>query len=162
MRPDTVIAALAGTYLIQNSTTLINGTRAVDNFVWGTTLHGIISYTASGYVSALLTTGDARFMPQNLTFPYKDDQPDSEWALVGKHTLAYVGPVRIENTTTNSSRESGTVVHGPLMVCDIPSYVGVELRREYTLVKRREGTWLRLVTINTATTYSELWFQKLD
>ncbi|KAK3682211.1 hypothetical protein B0T22DRAFT_484291 [Podospora appendiculata] len=161
MRPDSIISSLAGTYLILNTTILNNGTPATDNFVWGTSLHGMISYSASGYVSALLTTNDARFLPRNLTFPYQEGQPDSEWALVGKHTLAYAGPFSIDPSRP-ATIDSGTLVHGPLMVCDVPSYVGISLHRDYTMVRRREGVWLRLVTVNTATTYSEIWFQRLD
>lgn len=72
----------------------------------------------------------------DLTYPSKPNQSDAEWALVGKHTLAYAGGLSVKE---GSTCENGTLYHGPLTVANVPSWVGTSQERNYTVFRADEG-----------------------
>ncbi|KAI1100249.1 hypothetical protein F4804DRAFT_319446 [Jackrogersella minutella] len=57
--------------------------------------------------------------------------PDEEWALIGKHTLVYVGPWCVSETTEHV--EAGQITHGPTSIAWLPTWVGKVLVKNYTL-----------------------------
>lgn len=83
---------------------------------------------------------------------------EEEWALIGKHTLAYAGPYYVSVTT--SEVETGQITHGPAQVAWLPSWVGKEIRKNYTLLDERAT--LRLVArTNDDVLVAEMYFRKL-
>ncbi|PVI00024.1 hypothetical protein DM02DRAFT_655792 [Periconia macrospinosa] len=135
--PPAIAGVLAGVWVLLNNTpTDLNGVpQETRPFV------GLITYLPSGYMSANLASTESDKRPRNLTYPAKDGQPDSDWALVGKNTLAYAGNCSVEpwSTTTN-----GTLIHGPLLVADVPSWEGTNQTRNYEVTKEGNKTVLRL------------------
>lgn len=93
-----------------------------------------MQYSASGFVSATLNSMDAADRPATLTFPFEDTDPDSAWALIGEHTLAYAGPFHISDAVP-ATNESGQVIHGPLISSTIPSFVGGNQVRNYSFAE---------------------------
>lgn len=111
-------------------------------------------------MSATIAATEPGFRPENLTFPFQASQLDEDWALVGKHTLAYAGPFTFMEGSTNSS---GTVVHGPLTVGNVPSWVGSNQSRNYTVFAGQdEALLLNIFSARTDGTVGELWWQKLE
>lgn len=101
--------------------------------MWGTGAIGLITYTADGYMAATLATSDPDLLPKNVTSPPQTGQTDQDWALVGRHTLSYAGHWSI-NETFPSDKNSGQILHGPLTVANIPSWIGVIQRRNYVII----------------------------
>ena len=141
MRTD-VINFLAGTYLLLNTSSTLNGVPIEDE-AYGANPVGIITYSRSGFMSATLASTDPEDRPANLTFPPQAGQSDESWAIVAKHTLAYAGPFevsdRIPATTT-----SGQIFHGPLTVANVPSWIGARQERNYTF--HDDGNLLKIVS----------------
>lgn len=65
-------------------------------------------------MSATLTATEPEFRP-NVTFPYLEGQTDEQWAAVGRHSIGYAGPLRL-NTLLPATVITGQVFHGPLTV----------------------------------------------
>lgn len=110
-------------------------------------------------MSATIAATEPQFRPESLTFPYQANQSDEDWALVGKHTLGYAGPFTFINGSTSSS---GTLIHGPLTVGNVPSWVGSNQTRNYTVfAEPGEAVLLNVFSARTDGTIGELWWQKL-
>jgi len=88
-------------------------------------------YTSDGFMSAVLTATAADLRPMDLTLPAEANQTDAEWALVGRHTLAYSGPFYFDQTIKHNETV-GQVVHGPLITSTLPSFVGSLQHREFS------------------------------
>lgn len=104
---------------------------------------GVISYTPSGFMSAVLTASDPELRPQELTLPAREDQTAEHWAEVGKHTLGYAGPFYFNNSETSEDGMKGEVVHGPLLTATLPSWVGSLQRRKF--VFSEDSKYLTLI-----------------
>lgn len=110
-------------------------------------------------MSATIAATEPQFRPESLTFPFQANQSDEDWALVGKHTLGYAGPFTFINGSTNSS---GTLIHGPLTVGNVPAWVGSNQTRNYTVfTESEEVILLNVFSARTDGTIGELWWQKL-
>ncbi|KAL0944745.1 uncharacterized protein CTRU02_202632 [Colletotrichum truncatum] len=72
-----IIAALAGTYALLNTSATNNGVPVPDR-VYGDNPVGILTYSKSGYMSATITSTDAEDRPEGLTFPFEDGQSDTD------------------------------------------------------------------------------------
>lgn len=125
---------------------------------------GILTYSASGYMSATLTATETELRP-NVTFPFQVNDTDSDWALVGKHSIGYAGPFRI-NPDLPANATQGQLFHGPLTVANVPTMVGQEQRRNYTVVSRWEAgkqvKYLRIGSERGRGYRGELWWKRLD
>lgn len=107
----------------------INWTKdatAIADITYGEHPAGVISYTSSGYMSAVLTASDAQLRPSELTLPAQESQTTEHWAEVGKHSLRYAEPFHDSN---DGSCLKGEVMHGPLLTATRPSWVGTRQKR---------------------------------
>jgi hypothetical protein len=94
--------------------------------------------------------------------PQSPNDTDSDWALVGKHGVAYAGPYSI-NTAYPANETTGAIFHGPLIVANVPSWVGDEQPRNYTIFKQPDGsTLLRIDSRRDGGNEGVLWWRKLD
>jgi hypothetical protein len=94
-------------------------------------------------MSATITATEPAFRPSNLTFPYHPTDSDANWAAVGRHSIGYAGPLRLNNALP-ANETSGQVFHGPLTVANVPSWVGANHRRNYTVVEEGGEVYLRI------------------
>ncbi|EXF77918.1 hypothetical protein CFIO01_04172 [Colletotrichum fioriniae PJ7] len=140
MQPTEILAILAGTYQLLNTSATRDGV-AVPDRTYGSNPVGILSYSKSGFMSATITSTDPEDRPANLTFPFEDSQSDADWALVGKHSIGYAGPLRISDAFP-ANATFGQVIHGPLTVANVPSMAGGSQARNYTLYEN--GKILRI------------------
>jgi hypothetical protein len=111
-------------------------------------------------MSATITATEPENRPRNLTFPFLANQTDADWALVGKHSIGYAGPLRI-NTALPATKSNGQIFHGPLIVANVPSMANATHKRNYTVVERDEGTFLRIGSQREGGFTGELWWKKL-
>ncbi|GKT50870.1 LOW QUALITY PROTEIN: uncharacterized protein ColSpa_11051 [Colletotrichum spaethianum] len=81
MQPTEILAILAGTYQLLNTSATRDGVPVKDR-TYGSNPVGILSYSKSGYMSATITSTDPEDRPANLTFPSRDGQSDSDWAII--------------------------------------------------------------------------------
>lgn len=84
--------------------------------------------------------------------------PDDEWALIGKHTMAYAGPWHVSQTTED--KEVGQLTHGPTWVAWLPSWVGRTLVKDYKLYD--EGATLRFLYKTSDGNNGDMFFRKLS
>ncbi|KAL1411717.1 hypothetical protein Q8F55_002683 [Vanrija albida] len=96
MKCSPILAALAGTYSLLNTTSQHNGTPIPDR-AYGASPVGVLIYTKSGFMSATISATEPELRPANLTFPYTDEQADADWALVGKHSIGYAGHLSVSS-----------------------------------------------------------------
>lgn len=109
-------------------------------------------------MSATITSTDPEDRPGNLTFPYQDSQSDADWALVGKHSIGYAGPLQISDAFP-ANATFGQVIHGPLTVANVPSMAGAKHARNYTLFE--DGKYLRISSQRDGSNHGELWWERL-
>ena len=133
------------------------------NHVWGNSMTGILQYSASGQMAAVLTSTDPELRPRNLSVPFPADEPNSpEWALVGKHALGYAGPFTVAE---GSTKTSGTLLHGPLTVANVPSMEGIMVTRNYTMFwnsKADGGADLMRLVLGTSLQHIIWWRRNAD
>ncbi|KAH6695825.1 Lipocalin-like domain-containing protein [Plectosphaerella plurivora] len=155
-----IMAALAGTYSLLNTSSTLNGVEVPDRS-YGEAAVGIITYSKSGYMSATITATEAELRPLGLTFPFLDNQTDADWALVGKHSIGYAGPYTINPNFPATTTEGG-VFHGPLTVANVPSMVGARHQRNYTIVQEDDRTLLHIHSRRDGGAEGDLWWVRLD
>ncbi|CAN9374730.1 unnamed protein product [Alternaria alternata] len=125
-----ILNALAGTYSLVNTSSTLNGV-SIPDLPYGEAPVGLLIYTATGFMSATITATEPEFRP-NLTFPYQANDTDADWARVGKH------------------QHWGQIFHGPLTVANVPTWVGQNHRRNYTVVEvEEEGTIVKYLRIGS-------------
>jgi hypothetical protein len=127
---------------------------------YGTAPVGILTYSASGYMSATITATEPSLRP-NLTFPFQTNDKDSDWALVGKHSIGYAGPFSV-NSELPASETQGQVFHGPLVVANVPTWVGQKHRRNYTVVTEGGETFLKIRSERGGGYRGVLWWKRVD
>ena len=124
---------------------------------------GLITYTRYGFMSATIMDSNPANRWQNLTYPPPRNDTgeyDAGWALIGKLGLAYAGPFSI-NTTVPANTTHGQLIHGPVTIASVPNWVGLNMTREYRILKTaREGTVLRL-TARRGGSENNLWWKKI-
>ncbi|KAH8586280.1 Lipocalin-like domain-containing protein [Bisporella sp. PMI_857] len=187
------LSTFAGTWTLLNQTTIINGTLSDMINGTGDKPIGRIIYTATGYMSANIMTSNHTQRPPNLRYPSNAaSESDADWALVGKHTLAYAGPFYV-NETGWEEEGKGQLIHGPLTVANVPSWyvalssflelpfskfagygerkgrgsadadrVGTEQQRNYTLLENGTLLHFHLENANNGGTVGDLWWRKVD
>lgn len=116
-------------------------------------------------MSATIVATEPEFRPLNLTFPFQPTDSDADWALVGKHSIGYAGPLRV-NPEVASNETSGQVLHGPLVAANVPSWMGTSQKRNYTVVVREEEgqgvRYLRIGSERGGGFRGVLWWRKID
>jgi hypothetical protein len=117
---------------------------------------GMLTYSASGYMAMTSMASEPELRPASLTYPAQDNQTDAEWAMVGRHTFSYAGPVTIMREDTP---ETGSLMHGPLIVADVPSMVSTNQSRSYEMLEG--GMMLRLSVTRERGVVHLLW-QRLE
>ncbi|KAF2707948.1 hypothetical protein K504DRAFT_492539 [Pleomassaria siparia CBS 279.74] len=159
VNPSKILTALAGTYSLLNTSSYHLGV-AIPDASYGTAPVGILMYSAAGYMSATITATENEFRPGNLTFPFLLGQSDLDWALIGKHSIGYAGPLSV-NTALPATKTNGQVFHGPLVVANVPNMAGATHKRNYTVVERGDGTYLRIGSQREGGYTGELWWKKV-
>lgn len=132
----------------------------IPDAAYGSAPVGILTYSRSGYMSATITATEPELRP-SLTFPFQASDLDSDWALVGKHSIGYAGPFRV-NEALPANRTSGQVFHGPLTVANVPTWVGTEQKRNYTVVREGSDTLLRIGSERGGGYRGVLWWKRVD
>ncbi|KAF2008517.1 hypothetical protein BU24DRAFT_360313 [Aaosphaeria arxii CBS 175.79] len=155
--PLAIVQILSGTWSLINNTSLRNGTILPGySLPTGANPAGLIHYSATGYMSANIMDTNATNRPTRISWPPKDTDSDSDWALVGRHAMSYSGPYSVE--VWNETH--GTLTHGPLVYAATPSMVGTNQKRNYTLYE--DGDVLKLNFHNyTAKTEGTLFWRRL-
>lgn len=59
-----------------------------------------------------------RYLVATRTFPFQPEDSDDDWALVGKHSIGYAGPITISRDIP-ANTTSGQIFHGPLVVANV-------------------------------------------
>ncbi|CBX97586.1 hypothetical protein IAQ61_001204 [Plenodomus lingam] len=158
-----ILQALAGTYTLVNTSSTLNNVPVPD-LAYGAAPVGLLTYTAAGYMSATITATEPELRPSHLIFPFRANDSDSDWALVGKHSIGYAGPLRI-STDVPANETQGQVFHGPLTVANVPSWAGQSQRRNYTIVDRmeegRRERYLRIGSERGNGNRGVLWWRKI-
>ncbi|KAH6643026.1 Lipocalin-like domain-containing protein [Boeremia exigua] len=158
VKPQDIINSLAGTYALVNTSSTQNNIPIPDA-AYGTAPVGLLTYTRAGYMSATITATEPQLRP-NLTFPFQPADAEADWALVGKHSIGYAGPFRV-NTALPASKTEGQVFHGPLTVANVPTWVGTEQRRNYTVVVEGGETYLRIGSERGGGFRGVLWWRRI-
>lgn len=122
---------------------------------------GILSYSKSGYMSATISATEPWLRPQELTFPFTANQSDADWALVGKHSIGYAGPLTISDAIP-ATPTSGQLFHGPLVAANVPRWVGTKQLRNYTVIHQDGETYLQISSQRDGGYTGQLFWQKLD
>ena len=123
-------------------------------------------YSPDGYMSTTVASSDTTLLPDdlNVTYPFKDGQTDADWAKTGRHVLSYSGPYVVQDNgddTGGEGAESGTVVHGPLAVANVPPMKGTMQERNFTLVDTDEGRFLEILQESDGVR-SQLWWKQAE
>jgi hypothetical protein len=157
-----ILKAIAGTYTLVNTSSTHNG-ESIPDLPYGEHPVGLLIYTATGWMSATITATESAFLP-NLTFPYQANDTDADWALVGKHSIGYAGPLSI-NSDVPAHLTEGQVFHGPLITANVPTWVGQSHRRNYTVVEREEdgitAKYLRIGSERGGGFRGVLWWKRI-
>ena len=115
-------------------------------------------------MSATITATEPWLRP-NLTFPFQANDTDADWALVGKHSIGYAGPLRISDDIP-ANETDGQVFHGPLTVANVPTWVGANQRRNYTVIEREEegkvAKYLKIGSERGGGYTGVLWWKRVD
>lgn len=111
-------------------------------------------------MSATIAATEPAFRP-NLTFPYQDSDLDSDWALVGKHSIGYAGPFRV-NDALPANKTQGQLFHGPLVAANVPTWTGTEQKRNYTVIREGRETYLRIGSERGGGFRGVLWWKRVD
>jgi len=112
-------------------------------------------------MSANMAATEEGLRPQNVTWPPKKTDSGRDWEYVGKYAMSYASPFRLNDTFPATEKE-GQLVHGPIAIASVPSWIGTTQARNYTVVKRDDGTYLRIWAASaTGDFLAELWWKKL-
>lgn len=152
------LSLFVGAFQLLNITRTQNG-NVIPDETYGDVPAGVISYTPSGFMSAVLQATASEYRPLDLTLPAQDNQTDAEWAEVGRHTLAYAGPFFFNDSQTKSDFQ-GQIVHGPLLTSTLPSFVGSSQHRDFVFTEG--GKFLNLIGNLGNGVIDNLWWQRLD
>ncbi|KAL7625267.1 hypothetical protein AAE478_004483 [Parahypoxylon ruwenzoriense] len=160
VKPEDVVQAIVGTWLYINRTSWNDdGTVSTDpDPGLGKSPVGMLTYDALGYMSANFMSSRPEDRPEGIDTPPTDSQPQAEWALVGKHTLSYAGPWYVSETT--DVVEKGQITHGPTRIAWLPSWVGIELQKNYTLFDG--GETMRFIAKTADGKRGEMYFERQE
>jgi hypothetical protein len=111
-------------------------------------------------MSATITATEPGLRPPQLTFPFRANDTEADWALVGKHSIGYAGPLRLSDAIP-ASETNGQVFHGPLSVANVPSWMGQSHRRNYTIVQEGGDVLLRIGSERGGGFTGVLWWKRV-
>ncbi|KAH3911465.1 hypothetical protein HBI56_103630 [Parastagonospora nodorum] len=154
-----ILGALAGTYTLINTTSALNGV-SIPDAAYGTAPIGILIYTSTGWMSATITATEPELRPPQLIFPFQANDTDADWALVGKHSIGYAGPLRLSDAIP-ANLTHGQVFHGPLTVANVPSWKGQNQRRNFTVIEEGGETLLRIGSERGGGYTGVLWWRRV-
>ncbi|KAK0625595.1 hypothetical protein DIS24_g11086 [Lasiodiplodia hormozganensis] len=169
MHPENALSLLVGTWSLLNISSTQNGVPNLDPGL-GPHPTGLVHYHPDGYMAAVLASTTPQDRPKNLTWQDRAPRADADWARVGKHSIAYTGPYRLNASVPVVATERGVegqVVHGPLDVATLPSFMGTFQPRDFELVfcggnrTGGEGTLLQLHSDLGKGTKMSLWWEKV-
>ncbi|KAJ4298989.1 hypothetical protein N0V90_004233 [Kalmusia sp. IMI 367209] len=149
---DQFLTLLSGAWVIYNQTAIYqNGTEVPNrkpDGAQGPNGTGVILYHPSMQMSAILTPTIPEWRPHDLIYGKYENTTDAQWAILGKHNLAYAAPFTLK-VLPEEEEDDGVVTHGPLL-SNIPSYDGSFFTRNFTVMGEGEeyGKWLRLMIRN--------------
>jgi len=122
---------------------------------------GVISYSPTSHVSAILISTTPSHRPLNIVWPGNlTQETEHDWALIGAHTLSYSGPITF--TRIDKGATSGEINHGALTVANVPSLIGTTLTRNYTIFKEGGERFLSLAFSSRPGFRAELLWKKLE
>ncbi|KAF2676977.1 hypothetical protein K458DRAFT_492152 [Lentithecium fluviatile CBS 122367] len=124
---------LIGTWSLLNTTpTDLNGVpKPPEEPGYGHHPTGQILYTPT-HMSANIMSTDRAHRPASLAWPANTTEKLQNWAIVGRTTLHYAGPL---TALEGSGDKNGRLIHGPLTVSNRPSWDGTPQERNYTLTE---------------------------
>ncbi|KAF2738854.1 hypothetical protein EJ04DRAFT_560503 [Polyplosphaeria fusca] len=142
--PTDILTLIYGTWLLVEQ----NGTS--NKLGRGTSRYpiGLLTYTPTNYMSANIMASEPEFRPSWLQYPNELSDSDTDWAQVGKHTLSYAGPFSLVAMSPGSNT-SGQLIHGPLTMANVPSWVGTEQSRNFKYYELGGDTWLKITSGNS-------------
>ncbi|KAF6811679.1 hypothetical protein CMUS01_13213 [Colletotrichum musicola] len=89
---------------------------------------GMSLFTPNGYTALLVTANDTTrpdLRPQGLDQSNPSSSPDSEWAKIGKYSVAGAGPFRLSNVTGEKGPEGPQGVNsGSFLTSTLPARLG--------------------------------------
>ncbi|KAI1376550.1 Lipocalin-like domain-containing protein [Hypoxylon crocopeplum] len=159
VKPEDVIKAISGSWLYLNKTSFYdNGTISdKEDPTLGRNPVGMLTYDSAGYMSANFMSSRTDDRPADIDTAKPEYGSDAEWALIGKHILAYAGPWYVSVTTDDV--ETGQITHGPTDIAWLPTWVGIELWKNYTLFE--DGKTMRFISKTQNGLLSDMYFKRL-
>ena len=113
-----------------------------------------------------LASNNPRFRPDSVNLPpppIDASEFDHEWAVAAKFALAGAGPYSVVSDRLHPATTElhGQIHIGPLVVSNLPGFVGSTLVRNYTLYYRENGVFLKLTRESLGGGNSDLWWKRL-
>ena len=96
--------------------------------------------------------------PAHLHWPPGETDADADWALVGKHAMAYAGTWAI-NSSFPATETEGHIIHGPF-VASVPRMAGSVQYREYFMHRRGGEAYLK-IRVQAGDLRSEIWWRRV-
>ena len=73
--------------------------------------------------------------------------------------MSYAGRYSL-NESVPATAQRGQLLHGPMMVASVPSMVGAVQARNYTVIEREDGVYLK-VSPSGVDVNSEIWWRRV-
>ncbi len=107
-------------------------------------------------MAANMAATEPEWRPTNINWAPKDNDSDTDWAMVGKHAMSYAGHFSL-NTSVPATEVKGQLLHGPIVAASVPTMVGKTQVRNYEVIERQEGVYLK-VAVGSNGLDSEIWW----
>lgn len=109
-------------------------------------------------MSANMASTHEPWRPKHLRWPPGETDADADWALVGKHAMAYAGTWAM-NSSFPATETEGHVVHSPF-VASVPGIVGSAQYRQYAVHKQGGETYLN-IAVQAGDLRSDIWWRSV-
>jgi len=93
-------------------------------------------------MSTVMSATDPQERPLGVGWPPRANDSTDDWALVGKNAFSIAGRFRAVSDDGDGDGDDvarGQVIHGPIEVASVPSFVGTTEERNYTVVRQENG-----------------------
>jgi hypothetical protein len=96
-------------------------------------------------------------------YPYQKGDDIEPWSLLGIHSLCYSGPFSFTGRNEVPGKMQGEILHGPVIMSNIPDWVGSDQLRNFTIFEEGEDKWsLRLrITNETTAVQGDIWWTRI-